>query len=612
MKYFSASIIMGAALAASCASGNGSFTLNQPSDTLTIVNINHAPKYAILPIEEEQPEAQVMLNGTPMDVRLAVNKVDYTVPFPLHAGAEQDSLVIKNLARNAVAWKHIELADTFDTANREKFRPIYHHTPAYGWMNDANGLVYKDGEYHLYFQYNPYGSKWGNMHWGHSVSKDLVHWTHEQPAIARDTMGHIFSGSCVVDHNNTAGFGKDAIIAFYTSHKGLPGNHQRQQQCIAYSLDNGRTYTKYEGNPVVTPFDGLENFRDPKVFWYAPQNKWVMIVSADKNMRFYESKDLKKWSYMSEWGAGYGPQPNQFECPDFFEMAVDGNAQHKKWVMIVNINPGFVYGGSSTMYFVGQFDGHKFTCDTAPNDVKWLDWGKDHYATVTYSNTPGRVIAMPWMSNWQYANLTPTQQFRSQNALPRELKLYTADNGELLVSAAPVKETEALRNKATDLGAFEGEKQAKIDNEGAFELDFDLQAGTADKCGVEIANAKGEKVSIYYDAKAQRFVMDRAESGITEFGNKVEPHQLDNAQSRKRYKEVTVNCHNAFALGTWAPVPVKADAHHVQIFVDKSSVELFVDGGRIAMTNLVFPNEPYNQLRFFGGKVANAKAYTIK
>ena len=612
MKYLSASIIMGAALAASCASGNGSFTLNQPSDTLTIVNINHAPKYAILPIEEEQPEAQVMLNGTPMDVRLAVNKVDYTVPFPLHAGAEKDSLVIKNLARNAVAWKHIELADTFDTANREKFRPIYHHTPAYGWMNDANGLVYKDGEYHLYFQYNPYGSKWGNMHWGHSVSKDLVHWTHEQPAIARDTMGHIFSGSCVVDHNNTAGFGKDAIIAFYTSHKNLPGNHQRQQQCIAYSLDNGRTYTKYEGNPVLTPFDELENFRDPKVFWYAPQNKWVMIVSADKNMRFYESKDLKKWNYMSEWGAGYGPQPNQFECPDFFEMAVDGNAQHKKWVMIVNINPGFAYGGSGTMYFVGQFDGHKFTCDTAPNDVKWLDWGKDHYATVTYSNTPGRIIAMPWMSNWQYANLTPTQQFRSQNALPRELKLYTADNGEQLVSAAPVKETEALRNKATDLGSFEGEKQAKIDNEGAFELDFDLQAGTADKCGVEIANAKGEKVSIYYDVKAQLFVMDRAESGITEFGNKVEPHQLDNAQSLKRYKEVTVNYHNAFALGTWAPVPIKANTHHVQIFVDKSSVELFVDGGRIAMTNLVFPNEPYNQLRFFGGKVANAKAYNIK
>ena len=389
------SFLFTAALMASCASNQGSFTLNQPSDTLTVINIKDAPKYALLPIEETQPEAQVMLNGTPMDVRLAVNKVDYMVPFPLHQGAATDSLVVKGLARNAVAWKHIELADTFDTANREKFRPVYHHTPAYGWMNDANGLVYKDGEYHLYFQYNPYGSVWGNMHWGHSVSKDLVHWTHEQPAIARDTMGHIFSGSCVVDHNNSAGFGKDAIIAFYTSHKNTTPGHQRQQQCLAYSLDNGRTYTKYEGNPVVTPFDGLENFRDPKVFWYAPENKWVMIVSADKNMRFYESKDLKKWQYMSEWGAGFGPQPNQFECPDFMHMAVDGNKQNMKWVMIVNINPGFVYGGSGTMYFVGNFDGHKFTCDTAPTDVKWLDWGKDHYATVTYSNTGDRVIAMP-------------------------------------------------------------------------------------------------------------------------------------------------------------------------------------------------------------------------
>ena len=299
------SFLFTAALMASCASNQGTFTLNQPSDTLTVINIKDAPKYALLPIEETQPEAQVMLNGTPMDVRLAVNKVDYMVPFPLHQGAATDSLVVKGLARNAVAWKHIELADTFDTANREKFRPVYHHTPAYGWMNDANGLVYKDGEYHLYFQYNPYGSVWGNMHWGHSVSKDLVHWTHEQPAIARDTMGHIFSGSCVVDHNNSAGFGKDAIIAFYTSHKNTTPGHQRQQQCLAYSLDNGRTYTNYEGNPVVTPFDGLENFRDPKVFWYAPENKWVMIVSADKNMRFYESKDLKKWQYMSEIGRAH-------------------------------------------------------------------------------------------------------------------------------------------------------------------------------------------------------------------------------------------------------------------------------------------------------------------
>lgn len=628
MKYLSASIIMGAALAASCASSNGSFTLNQPSDTLTIVNINHAPKYAILPIEEEQPEAQVMLNGTPMDVRLAVNKVDYTVPFPLHAGAEHDSLVIKNLARNAVAWKHIELADTFDTANREKFRPIYHHTPAYGWMNDANGLVYKDGEYHLYFQYNPYGSKWGNMHWGHSVSKDLVHWTHEQPAIARDTMGHIFSGSCVVDHNNTAGFGKDAIIAFYTSHKNLPGNHQRQQQCIAYSLDNGRTYTKYEGNPVLTPFDGLENFRDPKVFWYAPQNKWVMIVSADKNMRFYESKDLKKWSYMSEWGAGYGPQPNQFECPDFFEMAVDGNAQHKKWVMIVNINPGFAYGGSGTMYFVGRFDGHKFTCDTAPNDVKWLDWGKDHYATVTYSNTPGRIIAMPWMSNWQYANVTPIKQYRGANALPRELSLYTKD-GRYYVAADVVPEIRALRKdtrNVPDMRVDGSEDKAAVAAgcDGAFEIEADITPGEAGVAGLEIYNGKGEKTVIYLDMRNRRIVTDRTQSGLTDFGLKAEPHDIEKKADAQRAEENrkpmrienAVNYKNDFALGTWAPLELcEGKTYHVDIFVDKCSVELFVDGGRIAMTNLVFPTSPYDSLRFYteGGTAAfrNVKLHKI-
>lgn len=599
---------------------NGTFTLSQPSDTLTVVHIENAPKYMILPIEEGQDEVQVMLDGTPMDVRLAVNKVDYTVPFPLHEGAETDSLVIKGLAKSAIAWQNLELSDTFDTSNRETYRPLYHHTPAYGWMNDANGLVYKDGEYHLYFQHNPYGSRWGNMHWGHSVSKDLVHWERLEPAIARDTMGHIFSGSCVVDHNNTAGFGKDAIIAFYTSHINTTPGHQRQFQCMAYSTDNGRTYTKYEKNPVVTPFDGLENFRDPKVFWYAPENKWVMIVSADKNMRFYTSKNLKEWEYMSEWGAGFGPQPNQFECPDFMEMAVDGDQNNKKWVMIVNINPGFVYGGSGTMYFVGDFDGKKFTCDTAPSVTKWLDWGKDHYATVTYSNTGDRVIAMPWMSNWQYANLTPTQQFRSCNALPRELTLYKAEDGGLYLNVAPVKELEALRKDTKDLGTFDlqsGEKKVEnlfSQNDGAFELDFDLTATSAKTAGVEFLNAKGEKVNIYFDAAQNRVVMDRSKSGIVKFGNNVQPHELETSSSRQACVDGLLHYVNDFALATWAPIDAKA-AHKVQIYVDKSSVELFVDGGRVAMTNLVFPNEPYNTLRFYGdggdAKVANAKVYKL-
>lgn len=583
--------------------------LTHQGDSLTVARIETNAKYLLLPIEEKEAEAQVMSGDVPMDVRLAVGKIDYTVPFPL-SGKSGDSIVIRGLAANALAWENLQVADTFDITNREIFRPVYHHTPAYGWMNDANGLVFKDGEYHLYFQYNPYGSVWGNMHWGHSVSRDLVHWQHLPVAIERDTMGHIFSGSCVVDARNDAGTGTNNIIAFYTSHRNMQPGHQRQVQCMAYSSDNGRTFTKYEGNPIITPFDGLENFRDPKVFWYAPQEKWVMIVSADKNMRFYESRNLKDWTYMSEWGEGYGPQPNQFECPDFIQLPVDGDKQRMKWVMIVNINPGFVYGGSGTMYFVGDFDGHRFTCDTKPDCVKWLDWGKDHYATVCFSNTGDRTIAVPWMSNWQYANLTPSKgQYRSANALPRELNLYTAADGQLLLSAAPVKELSSLRGKEEKIGDFNlGEKRVEhVADNGAFELQFHMQPAAKGRTGVELSNAEGEKTVIYFDAENGRVVMDRAESGIVDFGKDIEPHQLETSSSRRACVDGLLHFVNDFAHATWAPVSDIAAAHEVRIFADRSSIELFVDGGRVAMTNLVFPTKPYDRLRFFSDEKAQVK-----
>lgn len=333
-----------------------------------------------------------------------------------------------------------------------------------------------------------------------------------------------------------------------------------------------------------------------------------MIVSADKNMRFYSSANLKQWEYMSEFGEGFGPQPNQFECPDFIQLPVDGDRSKMKWVMIVNINPGFVYGGSGTMYFVGDFDGHRFVCDTKPEVVKWLDWGKDHYATVCFSNTDSRIIAVPWMSNWQYANYTPIQQFRSANALPRELSLYTGEDKQLYLSAAPVKETENLRKDSKKLDDFtvNGEKRFETlfeNNDGAFELELQLTSA-GKEAGFELLNSLGEKVRIYLDAAEGRVVMDRAESGIVDFGKKVKPHDLDTEESYARYKEVTVNYKNDFALGTWAPINT-AKGHKVQVFVDNGSVELFVDGGRIAMTNLVFPNEPYNSLRFYseGGEM---------
>ncbi|MDD6538106.1 MAG: GH32 C-terminal domain-containing protein [Bacteroidales bacterium] len=583
--------------------------LTHQGDSLTVARIETSAKYLLLPIEEKEAEAQVMLGDVPMDVRLAVGKIDYTVPFPL-SGKSGDSIVIRGLAADALAWENLQVADTFDITNREIFRPVYHHTPAYGWMNDANGLVFKDGEYHLYFQYNPYGSVWGNMHWGHSVSRDLVHWQHLPVAIERDTMGHIFSGSCVVDARNDAGTGTNNIIAFYTSHRSTQPGHQRQVQCMAYSSDNGRTFTKYEGNPIITPFDGLENFRDPKVFWYAPQEKWVMIVSADKNMRFYESRNLKDWTYMSEWGEGYGPQPNQFECPDFIQLPVDGDKQRMKWVMIVNINPGFVYGGSGTMYFVGDFDGHRFTCDTKPGCVKWLDWGKDHYATVCFSNTGDRTIAVPWMSNWQYANLTPSKgQYRSANALPRELNLYTAADGQLLLSAAPVKELSSLRGKEEKIGDFNlGEKSVDhVADNGAFELQFHMQPAAKGRTGVELSNAEGEKTLIYFDAENGRVVMDRAESGIVDFGKDIEPHQLETSSSRRACVDGLLHFVNDFAHATWAPVSDLTAAHEVRIFADRSSIELFVDGGRVAMTNLVFPTKPYDRLRFFSDEKAQVK-----
>ncbi|MDD6493606.1 MAG: GH32 C-terminal domain-containing protein [Bacteroidales bacterium] len=611
-----------AAIAALAATTTKAQTINveHKGDT-TVIVVDNPTKYLILPIEEERGEAKVKLDlgradDTWMDVRLAIDRIDYEVPFELSAGKRAVVKMI-NIDRDALALKKMRLSDTWDVKNTDYYRPIYHHTPQYGWMNDANGLVYKDGEYHLYFQYNPYGSKWGNMHWGHSVSRDLVHWEHLKPAIARDTLGHIFSGSTVVDKYNSAGFGKDAIIAFYTSASGKNG----QIQCMAYSKDNGRTFTKYEGNPILTPFDGLRDFRDPKVFRYEPAKAWYMIVSADKEMRFYKSADLKHWEYVSAFGRGYGAQPNQFECPDFFPMSVNGK---QKWVMIVNINPGCLFGGSCTEYFVGDFDGKTFTCDNKPEVAKFLDFGKDHYATVTFSNLGDRIVAVPWMNNWQYANLTPTQQFRSCNALPRELRMYEKD-GDYYLSANAVEETKSLRKNTVEIGDFQldGKGEMKtLGGVGAFEVEADITAATAKTVGIELANDKGERTLIYLDLDRQRVVMDRTESGETGFGKRSAPHDIENnyeftvrkSDPMTMRQKNSVNYVNDFALGTWAPLYLcEGSKRHFDIFVDKSSVELFVDGGRIAMTNLVFPTKPYDRVRFYtldgNAKVEGAKAY---
>lgn len=541
-------------------------------------------KYLLLPVQENAPEGKVniVVNnelqlGQNINVRLAREKVDYYVPYDISAYAGQDiSIDIQGMPSSSLCWKEIKLSDTFDSSNRETYRPVYHHTPVYGWMNDPNGMFYKDGVYHLYFQYNPYGSMWGNMTWGHSTSTDLTHWTYEGTAIVPDAWGAIFSGSCVVDKDNTAGFGKGAVVAFYTSAKSTPWG-DIQSQSMAYSLDNGKTFIKYEYNPILTSTE--RDFRDPKVFWYAPGKHWVMMLAVGQEMQIYSSGNLKEWKKESSFGAMQGAHGGVWECPDLVEVAVEGSKE-KKWVLICNLNPGGPFGGSAAQYFVGSFDGKKFV-NESPTQTKWLDWGKDNYATVTWSNAPaGRCIALGWMSNWQYANNVPTTQYRSANTLARDLTLYRV-GGELYLKSKPSPEIKKARAEEKKIPTFEVKGNYEVasllaDNKGAYEIEMTIENKGTSKIDFSLMNEKGEKVAMYYDVVRKQFVMDRSASGVVGFS--------------RDFPAVTV-----------APVR-NTDQIHLRLFIDRSSVEAFGEEGEYVMTNLVFPAEPYNRMVFSSDK----------
>ena len=525
-----------------------------------IYRINEQKNYLLLPVQEkaEMCNIKVVKNNTQvkaLNVRLASNHIDYYVPLDLKQFGEDAKLAldihVNGTYRNDgelsgfTCWKNMQLSDTFDTANREKYRPVYHHTPAWGWMNDPNCMFYKDGVWHLYFQYNPYGSQWENMTWGHSTSTDLIHWTFQGAPIEADAWGTIFSGSAVVDHNNTAGFGKGAVVAMYTS------AGENQTQSIAYSNDNGQTFTKYDGNPVLT--SNTPDYRDPHVFWNEDIKRWNMIMAEGQHMDIYSSADLKEWKLESQFGAEYGNHGGVWECPDLMKMKVRGTDQYK-WMLLCNINPGGPFGGSATQYFVGQFDGHKFTCESAPEVTKWMDYGKDHYATVTFDNAPdGRHVAMAWMSNWQYANQVPTMQYRSANSVPRDLDLYEYQ-GQTYCGVTPSPELAAARPK----------KATKTLTE-ACEMVVTLKGNAT----ITLANDKGEQVVMTYDEKSRTFAMDRTKSGQKEFSDD-------------------------FAALTVAPVHGKMS--QLRLFIDRSSIEAFDADGKMAMTNLVFPTKPYNKV----------------
>ena len=532
------------------------------SDNHAMLSLERGSKYVLLPVEEKAENASVRVinkdnqTTTRPNVRLAVDNVDYYVPLEIKDGQTLDIIFhgdrrTKGAVKGFACWKEMKYSNEFDTTNREKFRPAYHHTPVYGWMNDPNGMFYKDGEWHLYYQYNPYGSLWENMTWGHSVSKDLIHWEALPNAIEPDAIGTIFSGSCVVDKNNTAGYGKDAIIAYYTS------AGEAQTQSMAYSTDGGRTFTKYEKNPVIT--NNIPDFRDPNFFWHEPTQKWIMLLAAGQEMQIYSSPNLKDWTLESNFGREFGNHDGVWECPDMMQLNVRGKDQ-QKWMLVCNINPGGPFGGNATQYFIGQFDGHQFTCESKPEVTKWMDYGKDHYATVSFNNAPeGRHVVLAWMSNWQYANQVPTKQFRSANSIPRDLDLFV-DGDETYCGVTPSKEMLALR----------GNKVKKLTD--ACELIVDVKGSME----LVLSNAKGEQVVMNYDAKQQTFSMDRTKSGDCSFSE-------------------------AFAAVTTAPT--RGALKQLRIFIDHSSIEIFDAEGKMAMTNLVFPSEPYNSIKVKGGKV---------
>ena len=533
-----------------------------------MIKLEQGKKYLLLPVEEKEEHAhiRVVRNNQlvkTINCRLAVNNVDYFVPYEIGEGELFDITFNGNMRSTGAindftCWKRMTYSDTFDTKNVEKHRPLYHHTPQYGWMNDPNGMFYKDGVWHLCYQYNPYGSQWENLSWGHSTSTDLINWKAEPTALEPDALGMMFSGCCVVDKNNTAGFGKDAIVALYTT------AGARQTQSLAYSTDGGKTFTKYADNPIIT--SNVPDFRDPHVFWNEEAGFWNMILAAGQQMSIYSSKDLKEWKHESDFGAEYGNHGGVWECPDLMKMNVKGTNKDK-WMLICNINPGGPSGGSATQYFIGQFDGHKFTCEDEPSETKWMDYGKDHYATITFDNAPeGRHVGIAWMSNWQYANQVPTKQYRSANSIVRDFGLFEY-KGETYCSITPAKEMLAARGARVS--------QPTEACEIVVTVKGDAQ--------ITLRNAKGERVVMTYDDEEETFDMDRRRSGNSSFSD-------------------------AFPVATSSPTYGKV--RQLRIFVDRCSVEAFDGDGKMCMTNLVFPSTPYDKI-IVKGK-AKAAIYKIK
>ena len=556
------------------------FSVQQQGDDI-VLTLRKAKRQTLwIPIDNGANESFVRVEGSslytvPMTVRLATDKVETYMPLFLDRGTK--TIRFSGCKEGIVAWKNLKMGKN-PNPKIEDFRQSIHFTPEMGWINDPNGMVWHKGEWHLFFQYNPLGTRWGNMSWGHAVSRDLVRWKQLPTVMYPDKLGAIYSGSAVIDKANSAGFGKDAMVALYTSSY-RDKTKKVQQQSISYSHDKGRTFTKYEGNPVLP--SQRRNFRDPKVFWYEPTSRWIMSLACGKAMEFYSSSDLKEWHFESRFGDEYGCHFDVWECPDLIELPYKNGT---KWVLLCSITKSAEHG-SSVQYFVGDFDGHTFKCDTPASYTDWLNYGRDNYATVTWSNVPdGRAVAVAWQNNWKCCSKEsyPTVGYRSWMSLAYELQLVEYEGKAKLV-ALPAREYEVYfrRKQHFENIAVKGKYDLTTLKgvEGAYRLTLDF-ANVDAICGVRLSNGGGEYLDICFDKAKREFRVDRRSSGQVDFN--------------ERFPSVSV-----------APMS-RAEHQRLTIVVDRASVECFTDVA--AVSNLVFPAEIYNRIELYTSEGATVVA----
>ncbi|WP_128543015.1 glycoside hydrolase family 32 protein [Larkinella soli] len=474
-----------------------------------------------------------------------------------------------------------------DTTYRQAFRPQYHFSPRVNWTNDPNGLVYHDGEYHLFFQYNPYGIRWGHMTWGHAVSPDLFHWKELPPALHEDDKGMVFSGSCVVDTKNTSGFGRDGkvpMVAVYTNHR-----EDNQSQHLAFSLDRGRTWTKYEGNPVIDLKE--KDFRDPNVFWHEPTQSWVMtvVLAKERKALFYSSKDLKQWTRNGEFSSPGGPD-GIWECPALREIPVEGTRQ-TKWLLLLSLGSGMPAGGTGMRYFIGDFDGKRFRSDLSTDDVRLVDYGKDYYAAITFNQT-ARPLSLGWLNNWQYANEIPTTPFRGAMTLPRELKIVRSGKSYALRQTV-ARELRPLTSDSFQWRGFDTAELNKSVEKNKVQGDayvMRLEAEPGREFSAVVRRGAGEETVVGYDPVRKEVFVDRTRSGQTAFSK----------DFAGRFSAPV----DPGVTATGAPAGIR-----LEIYVDRSSVEVFVNDGQVTLTNLIFPKPESRGISFTGDGL---RAVTIR